>query len=66
MKTIDLSNMTDEEKVNLISEVHESMNTIQISEKVKDTLDKRIDRIDKGLATFFTLEELKNRLNLLK
>lgn len=66
MKTIDLSKMTDEEKVNLISEVHQSMNTIQISDKVKETLDKRIDRIEKGLATFFTLEELKNRINLLK
>ncbi|MEX0995418.1 MAG: addiction module protein [Flavobacteriaceae bacterium] len=66
MKTIDLSKMSNEEKVNLISEIHESMNTIQISDKVKDTLDKRIDRTEKGLATFFTLEELKNRINLLK
>ncbi len=66
MKTIDLSQMTDEEKVTLISEVHDSMNTIQISEKVKVILDQRIDRIEEGLATFFTLEELKTRLNLLK
>jgi putative addiction module component (TIGR02574 family) len=66
MKTIDLSKMTNEEKINLISEIHESMNAKQISDKVKETLDKRIDRIEKGLATFFTLEELKNRINLLK
>lgn len=66
MKTIDLSKMTNEEKVNLISEIHESMNTKQISDKIKDTLDKRIDRIEKGLATFFTVEELKSRINLLK
>lgn len=66
MKTIDLSQMTDEEKVTLISEVHDSMTTIQISEKVKVILDQRIDRIEAGFATFFTLEELKTRLNLLK
>jgi len=60
MKTIDLSKMTNEEKVNLISEIHESMNAKQISDNVRETLDKRIDRIDKGLATFFTIEELKN------
>ncbi|MFO7719565.1 MAG: addiction module protein [Gillisia sp.] len=66
MKTIDLSKMTNEEKINLISEIHESMNTRQISDKIKDTLDKRIDRIEKGLASFFTMEELKNRINLLK
>ena len=66
MKTIDLSKMSNEEKVNLISEIHESMNAKHISDKVKETLDKRIDRIEKGLATFFTLEELKSRINLLK
>ena len=66
MKTIDLSKMTNEEKINLISEIHESMNTRQISDKIKDTLDKRIDRIEKGLASFFTMEELNNRINLLK
>ncbi len=66
MKTVDLSKMTNEEKVNLISEIHESMNTEKLSEKVRETLDKRIDRIEKGLATFFTIEELKSRIHLLK
>jgi len=66
MKTIDLSKMTNEEKVNLISEIHESMNAKQISDNVRETLDKRIDRIEKGLATFFSIEELKKRIHLLK
>lgn len=58
MNTIDISKLSNQEKIKLIPKIHESMDTIGLSDAVKTVLDSRIESIESGLAKFFTLEEL--------
>ncbi len=58
MSTIDISKLSNRERITLIPEIHESMDTIGLSDAVKTVLDSRIESIESGLAKFFTLEEL--------
>lgn len=58
MNAIDISKLSNQEKIKLIPEIHESMDTIGLSDAVKTVLDSRIERIESGPAKFFTLEEL--------
>lgn len=58
MNAIDTSKLSNQEKIKLIPEIHESKDTIELSDAVKTVLDSRIERIESDLAKFFTLEEL--------
>jgi hypothetical protein len=42
------------------------MNSFEMSTSVKKVLDKRLERIENGSASFFTLDQLKSRIGQLK
>lgn len=66
MATLDLSKLNDKEKMKLISKIHESMDSIELSDSVKKVLDERLKRIEDGTTKFFTRDQLKNRIDQLK
>lgn len=66
MNTIDYIHLSSKEKIKLISEIHNSIDDFELSSDVKTVIDERLERIENGKAHFFTLKELKNRLQELK
>lgn len=66
MTSIDYINLSSKEKIKLISEIHDSIDDFELSNEVKAVIDERLERIENGEANFFTLDELKSRLQELK
>lgn len=66
MNSIDYIHLSSKEKIKLISEIHDSIDDFELSNEVKAVIDERLERIESGKANFFTLDELKSRLQELK
>jgi putative addiction module component (TIGR02574 family) len=66
MTSIDYIHLSSKEKIKLISEIHDSIDDFELSNEVKAVIDERLERIENGEANFFTLDELKSRLQELK
>jgi len=68
METIDISKMNVQDKLNLVEKIYSSIdkNEFEISKAVKIELDRRLERLKNNEMKFFTIEQLKERLNYTK
>lgn len=68
MTVKDFSNYSDAEKIVLAEELWDSVakNEIEISESVKNEMEARLQRIEKGHTAFYSREEVKARIHALR
>ncbi|HWB63998.1 MAG TPA: addiction module protein [Chitinophagales bacterium] len=65
----EIKKLSDAEKILLVEEIWDSLETENksfLSEEKKMFLDERLEAIQKGEATFVSLDEIKSRFNSLK